>query len=490
MFERSPGTCPFTGRELVPVTSTEGYAETALRLTGTDPYVDLGDPAALRFAGKPYSIEAWVKPASAAGPVLGRSGEYRFGVSANGAVTFSHSGSPTVVVSTETVPTDTYTHIAATFDGTTAKLCVNGQEAGSGALPFTPAAGVHTLAGSNGAGDHFDGDLDELRIWNRARSRTELTEDMNHRLIGNEPGLVADYRFDEGAGTTAYDQTDNALHGKLPGDGQWTGSDAPVGDHPGVRRDNFTLKGRTVESGMSAVLYHQQENVVAGCRADPKPAKRQARVMLAFAAKDGQDPYLATLDFAVAAPAGWPRRRTCWTRRCSSGRRRGRTRSGSAPCSRRSSRRYDSDMIDAEWAVVRDDGESLAVAEPAAAHELGDEVEGLVTGLAYAPDLDRGRDDRALRGVLERGASVERVLRVEAEAVGVEQDRLLLVESVGLGGQADAVALHGPDEAVDDLVAEGGHPPTAERRAEVLFQQGVEVPPRTGRPGGTWREQP
>ncbi|WP_051836431.1 LamG domain-containing protein [Streptomyces sp. NRRL WC-3742] len=299
VFERSPGTCPFTGRELVPVTGTEGFAETALRLTGADPYVDLGDPAALRFAGGAYSIEAWIKPTSRYGPVLGRDGEYRLAVDTTGAVTLTHTGAPSPLTSTETVPTDVYTHIAATFDGKTAKLYVNGKPAGSGALPFTAATGANTLIGKDGAGDHFDGDLDELRIWNRVRSEAELGDSMNHRLIGNDPGLVAYYRFDEGSGTTAYDQTDNALHGTLKGGVEWTGSDASVGDHPGVRRDSFTLDGRTVESGMSAVLYHQQENVVAGYRPDPKPAKRQARVMLAFVAKDAQGPSTAALDFAV-----------------------------------------------------------------------------------------------------------------------------------------------------------------------------------------------
>ncbi|MEV6684377.1 LamG domain-containing protein [Streptomyces sp. NPDC051130] len=302
VFERSPGTCPFTGRELVPVTGSEGHAETALRLAGTDPHVDLGDPAALRFGGRPYSIEAWVKPTSHDGPVLARSGEYVLAVDAAGLVSLTHEGAPTPLLSTEPAPTDQYTHIAATFDGTTAKLYVNGKPAGSAALPFAPATGAHTLVGkgsSGGTDENFEGDIDELRIWDRVRSATELTEDMNHRLIGNEPGLVAYYRFDEGAGTTAYDQTDRALHGTLGGDAQWTGSDAPVGDHPGVRRDSFVLKGRSVVSGMSAVLYHQQENVVAGYRPDPKPAKRQARVMLAFAAKYGQSPCLASLDFAV-----------------------------------------------------------------------------------------------------------------------------------------------------------------------------------------------
>ncbi|MFF0216054.1 LamG domain-containing protein [Streptomyces vinaceus] len=299
VFERSPGTCPFTGRELVPVTGTEGHAETALRLTGTDPGVDLGDPAVLRFGGKAYSIEAWVKPGSHDGPVLGRGGEYLLAVDAGGLVSLTHEGAPAPLLSTETVPVDAYTHIAATFDGTTAKLYVNGSPAGSGALPFTPATGADTVIGKDGAGDHFEGDLDELRIWNRVRSQAELTENLNHRLIGNEPGLVAYYRFDEGAGSTAYDQTDNALHGTLGAGATWTGSDAPVGDHPGVRRDSFVLKGRTVESGMAAVLYHQQESVAAGYRPDPKPAKRQARVMLAFASGGGQGPHMAALDFAV-----------------------------------------------------------------------------------------------------------------------------------------------------------------------------------------------
>ncbi|MCD9904656.1 LamG domain-containing protein [Streptomyces sp. MT29] len=299
VFERSPGTCPFTGSGLVPVTGGNGQAETALRLAGTDPHVDLGDPTVLRFGGEPYSIEAWVKPTSHDAPVLARSGEYVLAVDAAGLVSLTHEGAPSPLLSTEPVPTDLYTHVAATFDGTTAKLYVNGKPVGSGALPFAPATGAKTVVGKRGAGESFEGDIDELRIWNRVRSATDLTEDMNHRLIGNEPGLVAYYRFDEGAGTTAYDQTDNALHGTLSADVQWTGSGAPVGNHPGVRRDSFVLKGRSVVSGMSAVLYHQQENVVAGYRADPKPAKRQARVMLAFSAKYGQSPCLASLDFAV-----------------------------------------------------------------------------------------------------------------------------------------------------------------------------------------------
>ncbi len=110
VFERSPGTCPFTNQDLVPVTSTDGHAETALGLTGAnDAHVDLGDPAALRFGGKAYSIEAWIKPTAYDRPLLSRGGEYRLGLDAGGALRLAHEGAATAVVSTDTVPKDVYT---------------------------------------------------------------------------------------------------------------------------------------------------------------------------------------------------------------------------------------------------------------------------------------------------------------------------------------------------------------------------------------------
>lgn len=86
----------------------------------------------------------------------------------------------------------------------------------------------------------------------------------------------------------------------------------------------------------------------------------------------------------------------------------------------------------------------------------------------YAVELSGGWDDGAL-GVILRGLdAVERVVVVEAEPVGVQQDRFEFVEGVGLSGQADAVALHGLDEDFDDLVVEGAHPAALESRVEVV----------------------
>ena len=55
---------------------------------------------------------------------------------------------------------------------------------------------------SNGG---FTGKIDELRIWNVARSDAEITATMKQRLTGKETGLVVYYTFDEGTGTSSTD---------------------------------------------------------------------------------------------------------------------------------------------------------------------------------------------------------------------------------------------------------------------------------------------
>jgi hypothetical protein len=51
----------------------------------------------------------------------------------------------------------------------------------------------------------FTGKMDELRFWNVARTPEEIAASYKLILKGNEPGLVAYYHFDDGAGTTAKD---------------------------------------------------------------------------------------------------------------------------------------------------------------------------------------------------------------------------------------------------------------------------------------------
>jgi hypothetical protein len=60
---------------------------------------------------------------------------------------------------------------------------------------------------SNALADFFPGAIDDVRVWQVARSLTQIAGDMDRRLTGFELGLVGYYRFDETRGTVALDMT-------------------------------------------------------------------------------------------------------------------------------------------------------------------------------------------------------------------------------------------------------------------------------------------
>ena len=56
----------------------------------------------------------------------------------------------------------------------------------------------------------FDGKIDEVRIWNDARSANEIADNMNCPLNGDEENLVGYWDLEEGTGTTAEDKAGDA----------------------------------------------------------------------------------------------------------------------------------------------------------------------------------------------------------------------------------------------------------------------------------------
>ena len=191
----------------------------------------------------------------------------------------------------------------------TAQLHINGLpktlEPESPGEPKAPVAAPITQIGAPTQG--FVGRVDEIRLWSRERSEREIRRNHHLRLTGQEPGLLAYWRLDAGSGTAIFDQVGHYPPGTIHfGQTPWIDSDAPIGENAGIRRDSFQLAGRTIATGLTALLYYQQEETPTGYDQQAKPMKRGARVMLAVgtrtdtAAPSSARANIAVLDFGVS----------------------------------------------------------------------------------------------------------------------------------------------------------------------------------------------
>ncbi len=67
----------------------------------------------------------------------------------------------------------------------------------------------------NASEDFFWGIIDEVRVWQVARTTEEIAASYNRILAPDTPGLVGYWNFDEPAGQHVYDQTSYGNHGTL-----------------------------------------------------------------------------------------------------------------------------------------------------------------------------------------------------------------------------------------------------------------------------------
>jgi len=115
-------------------------------------------------------------------------------------------------------PNQTY-HIAFVKNGLTGTYYVNGQPAGT----VSAAVDVHydndsVYLGANFRDNknYYNGYMDEVRIWNTARTQSEIQTYMNKKLTGQEDGLAVYWDFDENVtATTVFDLTGNCPDGTL-----------------------------------------------------------------------------------------------------------------------------------------------------------------------------------------------------------------------------------------------------------------------------------
>ena len=155
---------------------------------GTNGLVTVNDSASLELTSG-MTVEAWVFPTAAGGwrsvifKPLGTSGlSYVLQASSySGNVpSFGLSISPVNVMASSALPLNTWSHLAATYDGTTMRLYINGTEVANQAQTGVIATSSDALMiGGNLSGENFVGTIDEVRIYSRPLTASEIQNDMN-----------------------------------------------------------------------------------------------------------------------------------------------------------------------------------------------------------------------------------------------------------------------------------------------------------------------
>lgn len=80
--------------------------------------------------------------------------------------------------------------------------------------PITMGATLHNNV-------YFTGQLANISVWNYPCTQDQIQTHRSSPLVGNEPGLVAYWRLNEGEGKTVQDQSGNTHNGTLYGDPSW-----------------------------------------------------------------------------------------------------------------------------------------------------------------------------------------------------------------------------------------------------------------------------
>ena len=218
------------GTTTITYTSTSGCSTTAtirvidcaapfgnaLNFDGVNDYAvvdNVGNNSNLSFAGTAnFTIEAWVKRENTSGIAMifskyngGVAGNYWLGIDSTGKPILSREASPWGVTATNPMPVNEWHHIAATYDGSQTKIYVDGVVNNTTSAPLSINQNVSAIKVNIGAGLAnnspaylFKGELDEIRVWNIARTATQIQQSFITTLQGNESGLVAYYDFNQG----------------------------------------------------------------------------------------------------------------------------------------------------------------------------------------------------------------------------------------------------------------------------------------------------
>ena len=176
---------------------TFGYApqiivERSIYFDGAVDYVDMEDALDLNPSG--FTISAWVKSENNDCSIVSKRDAaytqgYDFKIGSDRRLELSwKNGSTQTITSSTQIPLNEWHHVAAIYDGTFIKLFIDGIADNS--LSRTPPVDTNesfyiAAAGKSTPVNHFEGNIDEVRVWNRALTPEQLQFIMNQEIADN-----------------------------------------------------------------------------------------------------------------------------------------------------------------------------------------------------------------------------------------------------------------------------------------------------------------
>jgi len=180
--------------------TTAGRFGSALVFNGSSLVTVPASPSLNLSAG--MTLEAWVYPTASltswrTALMKEQTGTFTYALYAgspgNGPSAFINVGTTGSgergVSAPASLPVNTWSHVAGTYDGATLRVYVNGGLVASQAVVGAPAAspGALRIGGNTIWGEYFQGRIDEVRIYTRALSQGEIQNDMTGAISGPPP---------------------------------------------------------------------------------------------------------------------------------------------------------------------------------------------------------------------------------------------------------------------------------------------------------------
>lgn len=217
---------------------------------GSNKYVSVGTSAVLKPTTQ-ITVESWVFPRSTSDWMAFISNAQDNSSNESGYSMSYYNGKWRFFLMTENMsgnewnsnpgynlPLNQWSHVCGTYDGSSIKYYVNGilieskNATGNIDWQYNPVDFRIGMFVDDNETYYFDGEVDEVRIWNVARTQTEIRNEMCRKLSGSETGLIGYWRLDDASGSIATDFSSNSLDGNLTNmqSSDWKISGAAIGD--------------------------------------------------------------------------------------------------------------------------------------------------------------------------------------------------------------------------------------------------------------------